>query len=91
MAWKRISGGAKAGQVFSNLELVMASRAIDWERIEEYCDAMVKQAVALKLGMADTESLLPRSTRNNTQHPVYKALTELGKSVKTILFVATSP
>jgi TnpA family transposase len=68
------------GQAFPNLELVMASRAINWELIEEYLDAMVKHAVALKFGMADAESLLRRFTRNNAQHPVYKALLELGKS-----------
>lgn len=75
---------AEAGQVFENLENVMAPRAINWELIEEWLDAMVKHAVALKLGMADAESLLRRFTRNNIQHPLYKALFELGKVIKTI-------
>jgi TnpA family transposase len=75
---------AEVGQVFANLEPVMASRVINWELIEEYYDAMVKHAVALKLGMADAESLLRRFTRNNIQHPLYKALMEPGKVVKTI-------
>jgi TnpA family transposase len=75
---------AEAGQVFTNLENVMAPRAINWELIEEWLDAMVKHAVALKLGMADAESLLRRFTRNNIQHPLYKALFELGKVIKTI-------
>lgn len=34
--------------------------------------------------MADAESLLHRFTRNNAQHPAYKALSELGKAIKTI-------
>ena len=72
-----------AGQFFPNLEPVIATRAIDWELIEEWLDAMVKHAVALKLGMADAESLLRRFTRNNT-HPVYKAFFELGKVIKTV-------
>lgn len=75
---------AETGQVFENLENVMAPRAINWELIEEWLDAMVKHAVALKLGMADAESLLRRFTRNNVQHPLYKALFELGKVIKTI-------
>lgn len=75
---------AEAGQVFANLENVMVPRAINWELIEEWLDAMVKHAVALKLGMADAESLLRRFTRNNIQHPLYKALFELGKVIKTI-------
>lgn len=38
----------------------------------------------MKLGMADAEIILRRFTRNNIQHPVYKALFELGKVIKTI-------
>ena len=45
---------------------------------------VVKHAVAMKRGMADAESLLRRFTRANVQHPAYKALTELGKAIKTI-------
>lgn len=75
---------AEAGQLFENLDPVMALRAINWELIEEQYDTMVKHAVALKLGMADAESLLRRFTRKNAQHPAYKALTELGKAIKTI-------
>lgn len=74
----------EVGQSFSNIDLLMALRPINWELIEEQFDTMVKHAVALKLGMADVESLLRRFTRNNAQHPAYKALTELGKAVKTI-------
>ena len=75
---------AFAGQNFSNIDLVMAARAINWELIEEQLDTMVKHAVALKMGMADAESLLRRFCRNNNQHPAYKALAELGKAIKTI-------
>jgi hypothetical protein len=51
---------AEGNQVFSSLEPIMVSRTINWELIEEYLDAMVKHAIALKLGMADAESLLRR-------------------------------
>jgi TnpA family transposase len=74
----------ETGQSFSNLDPVMSLRAINWESIEEQLDTMVKHAAALKLGMADAESLLRCFTRNNAQHPAYKALTELGKAIKTI-------
>jgi TnpA family transposase len=76
--------GTEAGQSFPNIDPVMAFRAINWGLIEEQLDTVVKHAVALKLGMADAESLLRRFTRNNAQHPAYKALTELGKAIKTI-------
>ncbi len=75
---------AEKTQDFSNLNPVIATKAINWELIEEQLDTMVKHAVALKLGMADAESLLRRFSRNNIQHPAYKALTELGKAIKTI-------
>ena len=74
----------EAGVSFPNLELVMASRPINWELIEQQLDAMVKHAAALKLGMADAESILRRFTRANLQHPAYKAFGELGRAVKTI-------
>jgi TnpA family transposase len=45
---------------------------------------MVKYATALRLGTAETEAILRRFTRNNVQHPTYKALSELGRAVKTI-------
>jgi len=60
------------------------SRPINWELIERQYDQMVKYATALRLGTADTESILRRFTRHNLQHPTYKALAELGKAAKTI-------
>ena len=45
---------------------------------------MIKYTTALKQGTADPEAILRRFTRNNVQHPTYKALAELGKVIKTI-------
>ena len=45
---------------------------------------MVHYATALRLGTAQTEDILRRFTRSKVQHPVYRALSELGKAVKTI-------
>lgn len=75
---------AESGQNFTNINAVMAAKAINMELIEEQLDTIVKHTVALKTGMADAESLLRRFNRNNIQHPAYKALTELGKAIKTI-------
>src|SRR5260221_3508950 len=75
----------EAGQPeeYPNLEPVL-TRAIDWILIRQQYDQMVKYATALRLGIAETESILRRFTRSNLQHPTYKALAELGKAMKTI-------
>ena len=74
-----------AGQAdaYPNLQLVL-SKPIDWELIRRQYDEMVKYATALRLGTAEAEAILRRFTRENTQHPTYKALLELGKAVKTV-------
>jgi TnpA family transposase len=43
-----------------------------------------RYTTALRLGTAETEAILRRFTRNNIQHPTYKAFAELGKAIKTI-------
>ncbi|MCH9763114.1 MAG: Tn3 family transposase [Gammaproteobacteria bacterium] len=68
---------------YSHLTPVI-SKAINWDVIEAQYDQIVKYAVALKLGTANAEAIMKRFTRGNLQHPVYKALSELGKAVKTI-------
>ncbi len=68
---------------YPNLELVL-TRAIDWDCIRQQYDQLVKYTTALRVGTAETEAILRRFTRTTPQHPTYKALTELGKAVKTI-------
>ncbi len=70
-------------EAFPNLKLIL-SKPIDWELVRQQYDEMVKYATALRLGTAETEAILRRFTKNNTQHPTYKALAELGKAIKTI-------
>lgn len=60
------------------------TRNIKWDVIKNEYDQMVKYATAMKLGTADTESILRRFTRNNLTHPTYRGLLELGKVEKTI-------
>jgi TnpA family transposase len=57
---------------------------INWEIIEQQYDELIKFATALRLGTADAESIMRRFTKNNVQHPTYKALCELGKALKTV-------
>jgi len=75
----------KTGQAgaYEKLQQIL-TRPIDWELIRQQYDQMIKYTTALRLGTADTEAILRRFTRNNVQHPTYKALAELGKAIKTI-------
>jgi TnpA family transposase len=66
-----------------NIDRIL-TRIINWNIIKENYDQMIQYAVALKLKMAEPEALLKRFTANNLQHPVYQALQELGRVIKTI-------
>lgn len=66
-----------------NLKPIL-TRSIDWILIKEQYDQIVKYTTALKLGTAQAEAIMKRFTRNNLQHPTYKALQELGKVIKTV-------
>jgi TnpA family transposase len=68
---------------YPNLEPIL-TRAINWELIRQQYDEIIKYTTALKLGTAEPEAILRRFTRAGAAHPTYKALTELGKAIKTI-------
>lgn len=74
---------AGKADAYVNLQLIL-SKPIDWDLVRQQYNQMIKYATALRLGTAETESILRRFTRNNVQHTTYKALAELGKAIKTI-------
>ena len=74
---------AGMGEAWPRLVPVL-TRPIDWGLIRRQYDQMVKYTTALRLGTAKADAILRRFTRSNVQHPTYRALSELGKAVKTI-------
>ena len=68
---------------YPNLQAIL-TKPIDWELIRQQYDQMVKYVTAVRLGTAETKSILRRFVRSNIQHPTYKAFAELGRAVKTI-------
>jgi TnpA family transposase len=68
---------------YNNLEEVM-DRPIKWSLISDHYDEMVKNAAALFIGTADVEVILKRFIGENAQNPLYQALLELGRAVRTI-------
>ncbi len=60
------------------------TRPISWKAIAQQYDQMIRYTTAIRLGTADTETILRRFTRANIQHPTYRALHELGKATRTI-------
>jgi len=75
----------QAGQpaAYHNLQPVL-TRPINWELIVQEYDQMVKFATALRVGTAETETILRRFTRSNVKHPTYQALAETGNAERTV-------
>lgn len=74
---------AKQKNSYPNLAPLLES-AIDWDYIEENYDEYVKHVAALKVGTVEPDVLIKKFSHDNYNHPVYKALMEIGKAVKTI-------
>jgi len=73
----------KQKRLYSNLTPILKS-SINEDLIKENYDEAVKHVAALKTGTVDPDVLIKRFSKNNYEHPVYKALTEIGKAQKTI-------
>lgn len=68
---------------YDNLSLIL-KEPINWKLIENYYDDAVKHIAALKIGTMESDVFVKRFSKDNYQHPVYRAIIEIGKVSKTI-------
>lgn len=80
---KLVRADPKSYKAHPNLDPIFAPNPINWALIAQHYDEMIKLATALKQRTAEPEAILRRFARGQS-HPVFAALLELGKAVKTI-------
>lgn len=68
---------------YNNLDAILKD-PINWTIAKENYDEAVKHMVALKTGTMDPDVFVKRFSKDNYQHPVFKAIIEIGKVAKTI-------
>ena len=78
------SGVAFAFSYLLGVKLLPRLKSINKQKLYVPEAGSAAQCSALRVGTADSESILRRFTRTNAQHPTYAALAELGRAVKTI-------
>ena len=74
---------SKDKKKYDNISLIMKG-TINWKLIEDNYEEVIKYMVALKLGIIEPSVLVKRFSNDNFNHPVYKALMEIGKANKSI-------
>ena len=80
---KLFTPNAESRHQLTNLIGVLG-QTINWTEIAKHYDEIVQYTAAMKTGTADPETVLRRFKRSGVKHPVYRAVQELGRAVKTI-------
>lgn len=76
------SSSSQSGE-YKNLDAIL-KESINWKVIQDNYDEAVKHIVAIKIGTMEPDVFVKRFSKDNYQHPVYKAIIEIGKVAKTI-------
>ena len=82
---QKLSVSANAQKAsYPNLTSALATSAINWDKIKENYALIVKYVAALKIGAVEAGVMMKRLSADNDANPVYRALLEIGKAVRTI-------
>lgn len=81
---KLFSSSRSFKEKLPNLTLALSCDSINWSKINNNYEELVKYTAALKTRTVDASVLLKRLSADNATHPVYQALLEVGKAVRTI-------
>lgn len=68
---------------YSNIAPLFKGK-IDWNLIATYYHEVVRVVAALKTRTVEADVMIKRFSKDNYNHPVYRAMNEIGKAVKTI-------
>lgn len=74
---------SKDKKKYTNISLAIKG-SIDWDIIKNNYNEIVKYMVALRIGLIEPSVLIKRFSKDNYDHPVYKALTQIGRANKSI-------
>lgn len=81
---KLFVGASSDKALYPNLTATLATSSINWDKIKENYSIIVKYIAALKTGAVEASVIMRRLSADNDTNPVYQALLEIGKAVRTI-------
>jgi TnpA family transposase len=75
---------ASTTHFYPNLTAALAAKAINWKVIREAYEEILKIVAGLKTRTVEPEVIIKRFGADNEKNPVYQALLEIGKAVRTL-------
>lgn len=81
---KLYASSSRQRKCYLNLQPAIFATPINWTIIKKYYHEILRLVASLRMYTVEPEVVLKRFSAHNRHHPVYKALLELGKAIRTI-------